>query len=181
MESNISPVNLKELRRLHKLTQTDLASRLNVSFDYISRIERGIRNISFPLALECAKLFGSIRVSYNEQIYTISHGDFQPTKKNFDVTQDIELVEGLARVSSESRDVVLQLKDLGRHVLLLKRCPQKARRFLGHTVKELFELLIWAQSILATIQSRLPDVYSEGESLATSALEAEEQEFEEAV
>ncbi|HFL2582075.1 TPA: helix-turn-helix transcriptional regulator [Clostridioides difficile] len=50
--------NLKYYRELNKLTQKQLALEVNVSKEYISQIERGIKNPGFFTAQKIAKILG---------------------------------------------------------------------------------------------------------------------------
>ncbi|HOJ11168.1 MAG TPA: helix-turn-helix transcriptional regulator [Clostridiales bacterium] len=47
---------LKEYRKMHKMTQKDLARLVNVSSDYISQLERG-RRPGMVTAIKIARIF----------------------------------------------------------------------------------------------------------------------------
>lgn len=49
---------LKKLRTMRGLTQEKLAEELNVSWDHISRVERGCRSCSVDLMIAIAGYFG---------------------------------------------------------------------------------------------------------------------------
>lgn len=49
--------NLKKLRIEKNIKQVDLAQTLNITNDYLSSIERGIRTPSFKLAQKIANYF----------------------------------------------------------------------------------------------------------------------------
>lgn len=49
---------LIEQRKLSKLTQAELAKRLEISEVYVRKLERGVRNPSIALMLKFEKLFG---------------------------------------------------------------------------------------------------------------------------
>lgn len=48
---------LQEYRRREKMTQEELANQLGISKDYLSMIERGVRNPGFKLAKKIADIF----------------------------------------------------------------------------------------------------------------------------
>ena len=48
---------LKEIRMAHGITQEKLAEKLNVSWDYISRMERGTRSCSIDLLIAISRYF----------------------------------------------------------------------------------------------------------------------------
>lgn len=50
--------NIKLLRTSHNLTQADLAKMLNLSFQQISNLENGRRNLTLEQALLINKKFG---------------------------------------------------------------------------------------------------------------------------
>lgn len=50
---------LKELRIANKLTQEEVAERANITKDYVSMIERGIRNPSDKLKEKLAEIFNT--------------------------------------------------------------------------------------------------------------------------
>ena len=51
--------NLKALREEVGITQADLAKSLNISSDYLSMIERGVRTPSFNLSKDIADYFNT--------------------------------------------------------------------------------------------------------------------------
>lgn len=48
--------NLKSIRTAKKLSQSDLAEKVNVSRPMIAQIERGTKSLSIPLGKEIAKV-----------------------------------------------------------------------------------------------------------------------------
>lgn len=50
--------NLKQLRKYFNLTQADLAKKLNLSFQQISNLENGRRNLTLEQALLLNQIFG---------------------------------------------------------------------------------------------------------------------------
>ncbi|WP_432664529.1 helix-turn-helix transcriptional regulator [Wukongibacter baidiensis] len=50
---------LHEFRRKENMTQEELAKLLGISKDYLSMIERGVRNPSFKLAKKIADVFSA--------------------------------------------------------------------------------------------------------------------------
>ena len=49
---------LKEIRMVHGLTQEKLAEELNISWDHLSKIERGARSCSIELLIAISGYFG---------------------------------------------------------------------------------------------------------------------------
>lgn len=48
---------LKLIRQFHKMTQTDLAEKLEISKSYLSEIESGKKTVSLPLLEKYSKIF----------------------------------------------------------------------------------------------------------------------------
>ncbi|MGE5554035.1 MAG: helix-turn-helix transcriptional regulator [Betaproteobacteria bacterium] len=74
-DGRIVPVDLRERRRAAGLTQQEMAGKLAVTRVHYSRIETGAANVSFPSALACAELFGSLVVECDGERYTIRRGE----------------------------------------------------------------------------------------------------------
>ncbi|GAW90936.1 helix-turn-helix transcriptional regulator [Calderihabitans maritimus] len=70
-EKIIRPVDLKEKRLARRWTQEELARKLGITSLHVSRIEAGRRNISFALALKVARVFGSITVQHEGEVFLI--------------------------------------------------------------------------------------------------------------
>lgn len=49
--------NLKNLREARKFTCQDIADKVGISKNYYWMIERGDRNLSYPLAVQIAEVF----------------------------------------------------------------------------------------------------------------------------
>ena len=70
----VRPIDLREKRRGLRLTQAELGRRLRLSGAHVYRMEAGLRSVSFPVALKCAELFGSLRVRHRGMVFTLSAG-----------------------------------------------------------------------------------------------------------
>ncbi|MCL6450061.1 MAG: helix-turn-helix transcriptional regulator [Acetobacteraceae bacterium] len=68
----VSPVDLRNKRRALRLTQAELGRRLGLSGAHVYRLEAGLRSVSFPVALRCAELFGSLQVTYRGRGFTLT-------------------------------------------------------------------------------------------------------------
>lgn len=68
--SKVIPVDLKEKRKQAGLTQSELAERLGVERETIVRAEND--SVSFPLAIEYARLFGSITIRKGDTAFVLA-------------------------------------------------------------------------------------------------------------
>lgn len=70
---------IKKLRVDIGISQKEMAKKLNISVDYVSMIERGIRTPGFKLAKRIADLFGCTidEVFFNGTDYKMSDNDEQ--------------------------------------------------------------------------------------------------------
>ena len=50
-------VKLRALRRQHKMTQVNLAERMDISSSYLNLIEHGRRSLTAPLLIKAAQIF----------------------------------------------------------------------------------------------------------------------------
>lgn len=51
-------LNITYYRRAKKLTQTELAEKVNVTSNYLSQIERGLKTVSLPTLMDIAEHLG---------------------------------------------------------------------------------------------------------------------------
>lgn len=51
-------LNITYYRRAQKLTQTELAEKINVTSNYLSQIERGLKTVSLPTLMDIAEQLG---------------------------------------------------------------------------------------------------------------------------
>lgn len=75
---SIFPLDLREKRKAREWSRADLAAKLGVVPGYVAKLETGYRDISFPLALECAKIFGSITVDYAGERFVVGPQGMAP-------------------------------------------------------------------------------------------------------
>lgn len=73
---------IKELRDKYRLTQREMAEKLNISVDYVSMLERGIRTPGFILAKRIADLFNCKvdDIFFSNIDYKMSDNDDQTSK-----------------------------------------------------------------------------------------------------
>ena len=178
-DQNIRPLDLSEKRKAYNLTQQILADKLGISRVHLARIESGMRDISFPIALDCVALFGSLKIGYKGNLYTIKLGeDFNNPHKHHKPdlsapSTDLELSDEISRLGKEARELLMQAKDIGRYVLAIKHNPKVAKPYLVRTAKEAIDLAAWVESFKDSLRTEMPEVYREAEALVRKEFEAE--------
>ncbi len=116
---------IKELRQLKKMTQNDLADKLNISFQQIQKYEKGKSRISFAQIIELSKYMGVPLVSFIDQITANSMGmadsaqqaNISQTTENIPPSKDTN-IEELINIY-RSLDTPQEQKDLIRLVKTL--------------------------------------------------------------
>ena len=89
---------LKDYRKKAKLTQADMAEKLDISEKYVSRVETGIGGISKETLAKYMNILGiSPNTIYKEFI------------NNPQVKKEIEISEKIAELPAEKLDIVLEM------------------------------------------------------------------------
>ncbi|MGE5483048.1 MAG: helix-turn-helix transcriptional regulator [Bacteroidota bacterium] len=171
-EGRIFPVDLREKRRAARLTQQEMATRLVVTRVHYSRIETGAANISFPSALACAELFGSLLVRCDGKLYTIMRGgEIRPVGGGDDeqaATTDRSrpgLGEAALSAMQEAGDIAPAINRLAKH--LRNICPSvdgPAHDALIGSAIEVLDVRDAAEEFLLAAEDRHPGVTQEAES-----------------
>jgi transcriptional regulator with XRE-family HTH domain len=165
----IFPVDLRAKRTAAGMSQAELGEALGVTANYIYRIETQFRNISFPLALACAELFGSLLVRCDGKLFTIAKGgDIRPVGGGDDEQaatterQRPELGEAALSAMQEAGDVAPAIQGLARHLrLITPTVDGPAHDALVSSAVEILEVQEAAEDFLEAAEERHPGLISE--------------------
>src|SRR5690606_9204918 len=141
----IVPVDLKQKRKAAGITQQELANRFGVERETIVRAENGSVSVSFPLALEYARAFGSITIKQGDDTFVLSlhdnHGGPNPDGiPDDEELHDLNDVEHNLNVLNQAADVVQVMQRLTSSPLLLRSDSELSDALRIAKYKELFEL-----------------------------------------
>lgn len=141
----IVPVDIKDKRKAAKLTQSDVAKLFGVERETIVRAEND--SLSFPLAIEYTRLFGSITLRKGEDTFVLSlaNGRLGPDDDPDHIPDDEELhdlndTEHNLNVLNQAADVVQVMQRLTSSPLLLRSDSELSDALRIAKYKELFEL-----------------------------------------
>lgn len=87
---------LKEIRTLRRFSQTDVATRLGLSFQQIQKYEIGSNRIAASRLFELAQIFDVSPAHFFDGLYDGAHSDTQPSDPG------IQIVNALASIKDET-------------------------------------------------------------------------------
>jgi putative transcriptional regulator len=168
----IFPLDLRNKRRERGWTQRELGEQLGIATIHVNRIETGHRNISFPLALACAELFGSLLVRCDGRLYTIMKGgEVRPVGGGDDeqvATKDRSrpgLGEAALSAMQEASDVAPAINCLAKHLRSISpTVTGPAHDALVGSAVEVLDVQEAAGEFLAAAEDRHPGVIEEAEA-----------------
>lgn len=139
----IIPVDIKDKRKAAKLTQSDVAKLFGVERETIVRAEND--SLSFPLAIEYTRLFGSITLRKGEDTFVLSldNGRLGPDPDRIpddEELHDLSDAEHNLNVMKQAEDVVRAMQRLVSSPLLLRSDSELSDALRIAKYKELFEL-----------------------------------------
>lgn len=143
--TKVIPVDLKDKRKQAGLTQSELAERLGVERETIVRAEND--SVSFPLAIEYARLFGSITIRKGGDTFVLAReseirgpGDDPDRIPDDEELHDLNDTEHNLNVLNQAADVVRVMQRLVSSPLLLRSDSELSDALRIAKYKELFEL-----------------------------------------
>lgn len=165
----IYPVDLRAKREATGWTQECLGNELGVSLNHVYRIEAGHRNISFPLALTCAELFGSLVVECDGRRYTIRRGE-EPADAGREAASAKCPAPGLGEAAlaavDECDDVAPAIARLGKRIREIgPEVAGLAHDALIDCVVEAIEAREALEDFVTSAADRHPGVVEEAEAL----------------
>lgn len=109
-EDRVVALDLKAKREAMGLTQERLAKLLGLSSgNTVYLIESGLRNLSFPVALRCAKLFGSVSVSFNGETFVLTPEGMFPAGDASTYDDSIDAGTAKDELAATAGEVIPQL------------------------------------------------------------------------
>ncbi|MFE7415130.1 helix-turn-helix domain-containing protein [Streptomyces laurentii] len=144
-------------RRLHRLTQQQLATKAAVSYSLLVKVEQGRRPASGSFTAAVARAMGVPVTTFTGQPYTADHAhdrldsplaDLRASLDNYDFPLDELPVRSLPEISADVRAVLLARRaaDFGRIVTmappLVDELVQVSQTAQGHSAEEAHRLLV---------------------------------------
>lgn len=112
---NCNPNRIREIRRMKKLSGTEMAKKLDISAPYYYDIEKGERNLSAELAAKIADIFG-VSVDYLIGRENEDDDNEQELLKKLDLSDEALLKEfeltldGVAITKEEAKNLIAFLR-----------------------------------------------------------------------
>ena len=166
----IVPLDLKAKREARRMTQQELAQQLDISRVHVARLETGARGLSFVLALKSAKVFGSLKLRYGNDVFVLSIADGSSPNGGRDIptTEDHEEFNGVEHVVHTRNEMAEGVRAL-ETALSDVRCwcgrSPSSREDRIRLTKELLDAKSALDGILQEIAAEQPDVFEDSRRL----------------
>ncbi len=87
---------LKEIRNLRRLSQTDVAQRLGLSFQQVQKYEIGSNRIAASRLFELAQIFDVLPEYFFGGLYENAHTDCKPGDSGIEIVTALAAIEDVA-------------------------------------------------------------------------------------
>lgn len=102
--------NIKKLRRLKGMTQTQLADALGLTFQQVQKYEKGSNRVACSRALDIMNALDCSLLAIFAGVYAVTAQPTEPRKPIwYESKQAFDHCQAMARMGEEERDCVLKL------------------------------------------------------------------------
>ena len=180
MTGEIFPVDLRRKRRAAELTQEELGEEFGVVRAHINRIENGVRNLPFPIALECARRFGSLTIRYNDELFTLrpvsEPGPDDEEPKNgpaVSIPAEISAEDEVSRVGQEAQELADQAQAFGRRSISIRLGQPESEDEWIQFIKKAIKSGCWSDDVVCKARIQHPEYFAKALRLSRAEHAAE--------